>query len=68
MVDMIFSCDSLVTETKERYMLDHLLDPDDYPECPKCCAELEIEGDKWEMDIKCSNPECDYEHHIDNLP
>jgi hypothetical protein len=37
-------------------------------ECPECGAELEIEGDKWEMDIECSNPECDYEKHVDNLP
>lgn len=49
-------------------MLDHLLDPDDYPECPKCSAELIIEGDKWEGSKVCSNEDCDYEDHWDNLP
>lgn len=37
-------------------------------ECPECGAELEVEGDKWEMGVECSNPECDYERYVDNLP
>lgn len=50
-------------------MLDHLLDPDDYPECPECGYELIIEGDlKWEGSYTCCNDDCDYEKHVDNLP
>lgn len=48
-------------------MLDHLLDPDDYPECPECGSELIIEGDNHEGSKTCSNEDCDYEIHWDTL-
>lgn len=49
-------------------MLDHLLDPDDYPECPECGSELVVEGDKWEGSYTCCNEDCDFVDSWDYLP
>lgn len=40
----------------------------DCEECPVCDSPLKVEGDKWEGSKTCTNEDCDYEDHWDNLP